>query len=89
MGFNSGFKGLNTKLNPICHLLANPILHISRIRVNILGTSVHAIKNTKALVVVSKKIGLDANLGKIKYMFLSGDQNARRIHNLKTDNNSF
>jgi len=39
MGFNSGFKGLNAKLNPICHLLAllgaYHILHISRIRVNL------------------------------------------------------
>ena len=37
MGFNSGFKGLNAELNPICHLLAllgvQHILHISRIRV--------------------------------------------------------
>jgi len=38
MEFNSGFKGLNAKLNPICHLLAlleaHPIPHVSRIRVN-------------------------------------------------------
>ena len=38
MVFNSAFKGLNTKLNPICHFLAllgaHPILHVSRIRVN-------------------------------------------------------
>jgi hypothetical protein len=38
MGFNSGFKGLNAELNPICHLLAllgaRHILHVSRIRVN-------------------------------------------------------
>jgi len=37
MGFNSGFKGLNAELNPICHFLAllgaHPILHVSRIRV--------------------------------------------------------
>jgi len=37
MGFNSAFKGLNTELNPICHLLAllgaHHILHVSRIRV--------------------------------------------------------
>jgi hypothetical protein len=36
-------NSLNTKLNPICHLLAflgtHPILHISRIRVNPTGTS--------------------------------------------------
>jgi len=39
MGFNSGFKGLNAELNVICYLLvllgAHPILHVSRIRVNI------------------------------------------------------
>ena len=38
MGFNSGFKGLNTELNLICNLLAllgaRHILHIRRIRVN-------------------------------------------------------
>jgi hypothetical protein len=37
MGFNSGLKGLNAELNPVCHLLAllgvHHILHISRIRV--------------------------------------------------------
>jgi len=40
VGFNSGFKGLNTKLNPICNLLtligAHHILHVSRIRVKVL-----------------------------------------------------
>jgi len=34
------FNPLNAKLNPICHLLAllgaHPILHISRIRVNVI-----------------------------------------------------
>ena len=37
MEFNSGFKGLNAELNPICHLLAllgvHHFLHVSRIRV--------------------------------------------------------
>jgi len=37
MGFNSGFKGLNTELKPICYLLAllgaHHYLHVSRIRV--------------------------------------------------------
>jgi hypothetical protein len=68
--YTGDVNSLNAKLNPICHLLANPILHISRIGVNILGISVLTIKSTKALVVVSKKIGLDANAGKIKYMVL-------------------
>jgi len=38
MGFNSAFKGLNAKLNPICHLLtllgAHHIFHVSKIRAN-------------------------------------------------------
>jgi len=42
MGFNSAFKGLNTELNPICHLLAlletHYILHVSRIRVKLQST---------------------------------------------------
>ena len=36
MGFNSVFKGLNTELNPICHLLAllaYHIFHVSELRV--------------------------------------------------------
>jgi hypothetical protein len=41
MGFNSGFKGLNPELNPICHLLAllgvHHFLHVSRIRVKMGG----------------------------------------------------
>jgi len=39
MGFNSEFKGLNTELNHICHLLAllgaHHILHVSRISVKL------------------------------------------------------
>jgi len=37
MGFNSAFKGLNAKLNPICRLLilleSHHVLHISKMRV--------------------------------------------------------
>jgi hypothetical protein len=44
--------------------------------VNILGGSVHAIKrNTEALVVASKEIGLEVNAEKTKYMVMSGDRN--------------
>jgi hypothetical protein len=40
--------------------------------VNILGGSVHAIKkNTEALVVTSKEIGLEVNAEKTKYMVMS------------------
>jgi hypothetical protein len=40
--------------------------------VNILGGSVHAIKkNTGALVVASKKVGLEVSAEKTKYMVMS------------------
>jgi hypothetical protein len=45
-------------------------------------------KNTKALVVASKKIGLEVNADKTKYMTMFRDQNAGRSYNTKTDNNS-
>jgi hypothetical protein len=58
--------------------------------VNILGGSVHAIKrNTAALVVASKEIGLEVNAERTKYMVMSGDQNAGQNHNIKLDNKSF
>jgi hypothetical protein len=58
--------------------------------VNILGRSVHAIKkNTEALVVRSKEIGLEVNAEKTKYMVMSHNQNAGQNHNIKGDNKSF
>ena len=56
---------------------------------NILGRSVHTVKkNTEALVVVSKKIGLEVNVDKTQYMVMSGDQTAGRSYSMKTDNSS-
>jgi len=58
--------------------------------VNILGGSVHTVKEkAEALVVASKEIGLEVNADKSKYMVMSRDQNAGRIHSMKTDNSSF
>jgi len=55
-----------------------------------LGGSVHTRKkNTEALVVASKEIGLEVNADKTKYLVMSRDQNAGRSHNIKTDNSSF
>jgi hypothetical protein len=55
-----------------------------------LGRSVHAIKkNTEALVVASKEIGLEVNAEKTKYMVMSRNQNAGQNHNIKIDNKSF
>jgi len=43
---------------------------------NILGRSVHTVKkNTEALVVIGKEIGIEVNAAKTKYMFMSRDQN--------------
>jgi hypothetical protein len=51
---------LNAKLNSICHLLAllgaHPILHVSRIRVNLSGNEM-AYKNSEKLQLSKKKIG--------------------------------
>jgi hypothetical protein len=47
--------------------------------VNILGGSVHTVKEkAEALVVATKEIGLEVNADKTKYMFMSRDRNAGR-----------
>jgi hypothetical protein len=46
-------------------------------------------KNAEALVVASKKTGLEVNAYKTKYVGMSRDQNAGRSHNIKIDNISF
>jgi hypothetical protein len=56
-------------------------------RVNILGGSVHTVKeNAEALVVASKEIGLEVNADKTKYMVMFRDQNAGRNYSMKIDN---
>ena len=55
--------------------------------VNILDRRVRAInRNTEALVVAVKEIGLEVIADKTKYMVMSRDQNAGRSHNIKTHN---
>ena len=54
-----------------------------------MGGNVHTIKkNTEALIVDSKEIGLEVNADKTKYMVVSRDQNTELSHNIKTDNSS-
>ena len=56
--------------------------------VNVLGGSVHSVKkNTEALVVASKEIGLEGSVGETKHMVVSQDQNAGRSRSIKTDIN--
>ena len=58
--------------------------------VNILGGSVHTIKEiVGALVVASKETELEVNADKTKYMVMSWDQNAGRSHSIKIDNSFF
>jgi hypothetical protein len=58
--------------------------------VNILGGCVQAIKkNTEALVVASKEIGLEVNAEKTKYMVMSRNPNSGQNHNIEIDNKSF
>jgi hypothetical protein len=58
--------------------------------VNILGGSVHTIKNnTVSLVVASNKIGLKVNADKTKYMVMSQHQDSGGSYNIKVDNSFF
>ena len=69
------------KLNGTHHLLAYAN------DVNILGGSIHTIKeNAEAPVVATKEIGLEVNADKTKYMIMSQDQNAGQSHSTKIDN---
>ena len=57
--------------------------------VNILGGSVDTVKkNAEALVAATKEIGLEVNAHKTKYMTVSRDRNAGRIHSMKIDSSS-
>ena len=57
---------------------------------NILGGNIHTIKkNTKALVVAGKEIGLEVNAKKTKYMIMSQDQDAGQNHNMRIYSQSF
>ena len=55
-----------------------------------MGGSIHTLKeNVEALVAATIEIGLEVNADKTKYMFMSRDQNAGRIHSVRIDNITF
>jgi len=57
---------------------------------NILGGSVHTLKeNAEALIVASKEIGLEVSAYETKYMAMYQDQNAGQSHSMKIDNSFF
>ena len=58
--------------------------------VNVLGGSIHILKeNAEALVAATREIGLEVSADKSKCMVMSRDQNAGRIHSVRTDNSTF
>ena len=58
--------------------------------VNILGGSIHALKeNAEALVAATRVIRLEVSVDKAKYMVISRDQNIGRIHSVRSDNITF
>ena len=58
--------------------------------VNILGGSIHTLmENVEALVAAAREIGLEVSADKTKYMVMSADQNAGRIHSVRIDNSTF
>jgi len=72
------------KLNGTYQLLANADY------VNILGGSIHTLKeNAEALVAAIRESGLEVSADKTKYMVMSRDQNAGRIHSVRIDNVTF
>jgi len=65
-------------------------LPVYAVDVNILGGSVHTVKEkAEALIMANKENGLEVNADKTKFMVMSGDHNAGRIHSMETDNSSF
>ena len=58
--------------------------------VNIPGGSIHTLKeNAEALVAAIRETGLEVGADKTKYMVVSRDQNAGRIHGVRMDNSTF
>ena len=58
--------------------------------VNILGGSIHTLKeNAETLVAATREIGLEVSADKTKYMVMSQDQNAGQNHCVTIDNSTF
>jgi len=57
---------------------------------NMLGGSTHTLKeNAETLVAATRETGLEVSADKTKYMVMPRDQNAGRIHSVRTDNSTF
>jgi hypothetical protein len=57
--------------------------------VNLLGDNIDTTKkNTQTIINASKKVGLEVNTEKTRYMLLSRHQNAGQNHDIRTANRS-
>jgi len=57
--------------------------------VNILGGSIHTLKeNAEALVAATREVGLEVSADKTKYMVISRDQNTGRNHSVRINNST-
>ena len=66
------------------------VAYIAGRDVNTQGGSIYTLKeNAEALVVATREIGLDVSADKTKYMVMSRDQNAGRIHSVRIANSTF
>jgi hypothetical protein len=57
--------------------------------INLLGDNINTIKNTETLIDASKKVGLEVNTKKIKYVLMSHHHIAGQIHDIKSPNRAF
>jgi len=58
--------------------------------VNILGGIINTLKeSSEASVAATRDIGLEVSADKTKCMVMTPDQNAGRIHSVRTDNSTF
>jgi hypothetical protein len=58
--------------------------------VNLLGDNINTInKNTHTLIDASKKVGMEVNVEKMKYMLVFRDQNVGQNREIKVGNRSF
>ena len=56
---------------------------------SILGGSIHTLKENAALVAATRKIDLEVNADKTKYIGMSRDQNEGRTQSVRIDNSTF
>ena len=76
------------EMQPFPHSLKENAISNLRLLLQMVAFQITMAVITRTLVAATKQIGLEVNAHKTKYMTVSRDQNAGRIHSMKTDNSS-